>query len=248
MANQPDIAAQWKKIQAARLCPEITSFEVYTAKYLEQLEVARKGSVDQACLVPGSEEIAAVHYVIFRGIHPWAGKFRAPGQVVTFDGSTPGADPHRIIPELAALKQRTEDELAGASDEQRRVKVVASYLGALRRIHPFLDGNTRTTVVLLYGQMTALFGRKERPALASLDFKNLLREAYQGHVGFLANRILAEEGHALLAGKAGEGCQASPGLDEDMETAWQQQRQRILEQQKRGKPKAVKGTPDDPLS
>jgi hypothetical protein len=64
----------------------------------------------------------------------------------------------------------------------------------------------------------------------------------------LANRILAEEGHALLADEAGEVGRASPGLDEDMETAWQQQRQKILEQQKRGKPKAVKGTPDDPLS
>jgi hypothetical protein len=101
--------------------------------------------------------------------------------------------------------------------------------------------------VLLYGQVAALFGKKERPALASLDFKNLLREAYQGYVGFLANRILAEEGHALLAAEAGEVGRASPGLDEDMETAWHQQRQKILEQQQRGKPKAAKETPDEPL-
>ncbi len=101
--------------------------------------------------------------------------------------------------------------------------------------------------MLLYGQVAALFGKKERPALASLDFKNLLREAYQGYVGFLANRILAEEGHALLAAEAGEVGRASPGLDEDMETAWHQQRQKILEQQQRGKPKAAKETPDEPL-
>ena len=176
------------------------------------------------------------------------GEVQNARRVVIFDGSTPGADPHRIIPELAALKQRTENELAGASDEQSRVKVVASYLGALRRIHPFLDGNTWTTVVLLYGQVAALFGKKERPALASLDFKNLLREAYQGYVGFLANRILAEEGHALLAGEAAEVGRASPGLDEDMETAWQEQRQKILEQQQRGKPRESKKPPDEPAS
>jgi hypothetical protein len=82
------------------------------------------------------------------------------------------------------------------------------------------------------GQVAALFGPREREPVASFDFKNLLRNAYQGHVGPLANRILGREGLPRLAAEDSEVAKALPALDVDMETAWQMKREEILQKQR----------------
>jgi hypothetical protein len=246
MTSQPNTSAQWAKIQKAGLCSGIKSFADYTVRYLAQLEEAIDSSVERACLVPGPSDLAAFHNIVFKDIHPWAGEFRKLGQAVTFDGSTPGADAHRIGPALQSLKEETEASLAQAPSDQAKVILISSYLGGVRRIHPFLDGNTRTSVVVLYGQVTALFGKKERPALASLEFKGMLKNAYEGHVGFLANCILKEGNLPAIIGQAAEAGKVPPSLDADLETAWQDERERILERQKYGKLGRKDGPPLNP--
>jgi hypothetical protein len=232
---QPNRAAQWKKIQAAGLCPGITSFEAYTDAYTKQLDQALSESVRFPCLVPGPEEILIFHRIIFKDIHPWAGTFRGPGESVYFDGGQVGADANRIFPAIAHLQNETATKLESVSTPQEKVLSIAGFLGALRLIHPFRDGNTRTAVVALEGQITVLFGEKDRPPLAELDFKQFLRAAYQGHLGPLANRILEREELPQLPESESEAAKVRPNLDADMETVWQQQRDKIIRQQ-RGEP------------
>jgi len=228
---QPNQAAQWKKIQKVGLCPEITSFEIYTDAYTKQLDKALIESARFPCLVPGPEEILIFHRIIFKDIHPWAGTYRGSGESVYFDGGQVGADASRIVSAIVQLQKMTASKLDTAATPQDKTSVLVGYLGALRLIHPFRDGNTRTAVVVLEGQTTALFGNKARPALTELDFKHLLRDAYHGHPGPLTNRILTREGLPPLPESRSEAPRVRPALDTDMETVWRQQREKIIQQQ-----------------
>lgn len=236
MTFQPNPAAQWRKIQEVGLCPEITSFEIYTDAYTKQLDKALIESIRFPQLVPGPEEILIFHRIIFKGIHPWAGTFRNPGESVFFDSGQVGADANRIIPAIERLKIETVEKLRAAPTPEEKVLIIVGYLGSLRLIHPFRDGNTRTAVVVLEGQATATFGDKERPALTELDFKQLLRDAYQGHLGPLANRILRREGLLPLPESKSEAPRVRPALDADMETVWREQREKIIQQQRGDSP------------
>jgi fido (protein-threonine AMPylation protein) len=233
---QPNPESQWRKIQRVGLCPEITSFEVYTETYTKQLDKALIESVRFPNSAPGPEEILIFHRIIFKGIHPWAGTFRTAGESVHFDGGQVGADAVRIIPAIEQLQKATADRLLTAATPEEKVLAMVGYLGALRMIHPFRDGNTRTAVVILEGQTTALFGERERPALTELDFKQLLRDAYQGHLAPLANRILTREGLPALSESLSEAPRLRPALDPDMETVWQQQREEIVRKQRGDSP------------
>lgn len=228
----PDPAAQWRKIQHIGLCPGISSFEIYTDTYVPQLEQAINESIAVAWLVPGLDEIRAFHKIVFNGIHEWAGTFRGAGESVNFDGGQIGADHHRIVPAIEKVQAETTTLIETSANIGEKVRAVVMYLGALRCIHPFRDGNTRTAVVIMEGQVAALFGPREREPVASFDFKNLLRNAYQGHVGPLANRILEREGLPPLAAEDSEVAKALPALDVDMETAWQMKREEILQKQR----------------
>jgi len=213
------------------LCPEITSFEIYTEAYTKQLDNALVESIRFANSAPGPEEVLIFHRLIFRNIHPWAGTFRAAGEVVHFDGGQMGADANRITPAIEHVQKVMLERLQTAATPQQKALAIAGYLGALRMIHPFRDGNTRTAVVILEGQVTALFGEKERPALTELDFKHLLQDAYRGHLGALANRILVREELLPIPETESETERTRPFLDPDMETVWFQQRENILRQQ-----------------
>lgn len=231
MTFQPNPESQWKKIQQVGLCPEITSFEVYTDAYTKQLDKALIESNRFPNSAPSPETILIFHRIIFKGIHPWAGTFRTQGESVYFDNGQVGADANRIIPATEKLQKETLDKLAAASNPVDKVLAVVRYLGGLRLIHPFRDGNTRTAVVILEGQITALFGEKARPALTELDFKQLLRDAYQGRLAPLANCILNREGFSSMPDVA-VGPKMKPALDADMETVWQKERERIVQQQR----------------
>lgn len=102
------------------LCPEITSFEIYTDAYTKQLDKALIESVRLPCLIPGPEEILIFHRIIFKDIHPWAGTFRGAGESVYFDGGQVGADANRIFPAIEQLQNKTAAKLDTASTPQDR--------------------------------------------------------------------------------------------------------------------------------
>ena len=103
MALQANRQKQWQRIVEAGLCPGITDFETYEAKATEQLELAYRAITGRSIAVPSPVDAAAIHAIIFEGIHPWAGEFRKMGETVRFDRGVVGLDAHRIIPELERI-------------------------------------------------------------------------------------------------------------------------------------------------
>ena len=105
-------------------------------------------------------DIQQVHYLVFKGVHPWAGQFRSLGQMATIAGF-PAADPHRIVRELElALLQTREMFETGLSAGDFRLMLAALGFMHVRFecMHPFLDGNGRSGRVILAVQVEKAFG------------------------------------------------------------------------------------------
>ena len=105
-------------------------------------------------------DIQQVHYLVFEGVHPWAGQFRSMGQMATIAGF-PAADPDRIVRELElALVQMRELLETGraAGDPQLMLAALGFMHVRFERVHPFLDGNGRSGRAILAVQIEETFG------------------------------------------------------------------------------------------
>ena len=116
-----------------------------------------------------------------------------------FDGGVVGLDAHRVVPEMERIALETKKALDEATSPQDRAMAIACFHARYRRAHPFLDGNTRTSAVLLEAQIQTIFPLEnrrvqERPE----DYKLKLAQAYQGDIAPLTNHILAVTGHSLI--------------------------------------------------
>ena len=235
MALQANRQKQWQRIVEAGLCPGITDFETYEARATEQLELAYRAITGRSIAVPSPVDAAAIHAIIFEGIHPWAGEFRKMGETVRFDRGVVGLDAHRIIPELERIALETKKAVDGSASPQEKAMAIACFHARYRRAHPFLDGNTRTSAVLLEAQIQTLFplenrGIQERPE----DYKLKLAQAYQGDIAPLTNHILTVTGHSPI--EAIHVKMPAPMFDDDLETEIIKQRERIIAQQKGQRP------------
>lgn len=104
-------------------------------------------------------DFQSVHFHLFKGVHPWAGEFRAPGQLSVVSGY-PAADPGRIARELELTLIQTRQLLDVARAEVAPMLAALSFLHArYERVHPFQDGNGRAGRTLLAIQFERLFGR-----------------------------------------------------------------------------------------
>ena len=236
MALQVNRQKQWQRIVEARLCPGITDFETYEAKATEQLELAYRAIGGRSIIAPSPIDAAAIHAIIFEGIHPWAGEFRKMGETVRFDHGVVGLDAHRIVPELERIAVETKKAFDEATSPQDKAIAIACFHARYRRAHPFLDGNTRTSAVLLEAQLQTIFPlenhrSQERPE----DYKLKLAQAYQGNITSLANHILAVTEHSLI--EAIHVKMPAPMFDDDLETEIIKQRERIIAQQKGQQPR-----------
>lgn len=232
MRLQVNPERQWRKIVAAGLCPGINDFPTYQAKTAEQLALAYKAMLEQPALSPTAADAAAVHGIIFEGVHPWAGTFRSMGQTVRFDQGVVGLDAHRIVPELTRLQEETAEALQRAASPQDQAMAITCYHARFRRAHPFLDGNTRTSAVLLEGQMQAVFDLQPRIPQRPDDYKLLLAQAYRGEIAPLTNHILSATGHAPV--EPVHIAMPAPMFDQNLETEIIKRREAILAQQREG--------------
>jgi fido (protein-threonine AMPylation protein) len=124
MALQANRQKQWQRIVEAGLCPGITDFETYEAKATEQLELAYRALTGRSIAVPSPVDAAAIHAIIFEGIHPWAGEFRKMGETVRFDRGVVGLDAHRIIPELERIALETKKALDESKSPQDKAMAI----------------------------------------------------------------------------------------------------------------------------
>ena len=152
---------RWNQIKRLPLKPAIQTLDQYdqatlfgaldALAYLRTIEPASALTV---------AEIQQVHYLVFKGVHPWAGQFRSMGQMATIAGF-PAADPDRIVRELElALVQMRELLETGraAGDPQLMLAALGFMHVRFERVHPFLDGNGRSGRAILAVQIEETFG------------------------------------------------------------------------------------------
>ena len=103
-------------------------------------------------------DLRQVHYLMFSGVHPWAGQFRRPGELAVVSGY-PAADPQRIERELELAVRQMRELLESANrNPHEMIAALAFFHVRFERVHPFLDGNGRTGRVILAVQFEKVFG------------------------------------------------------------------------------------------
>lgn len=187
---------RWNQVKRLQLFPEIRSLQDYeqavSTGNLNALAYLREVDALQALRIG---DVRHVHYLIFERVHPWAGQFRCPGQLVTVSGF-PAADPQRIEREVSlALFQTREliDDAATDVDGFRWLAALAFFHVRVERIHPFLDGNGRTGRTLLSAQFESVFG--QRPSFANQpDYRAALQTSSRNDLAPLMNYLGASIG------------------------------------------------------
>ena len=150
---------RWNQIKRLALHPQVQTLADYeaavsegnrdTLAFLRSIEVMERLTV---------ADLQAVHFHLFKGVHPWAGEFRTPGQMAVVSGF-PAADPSRIRRELELALFQTQQLLAGASGDNSQLLAAMSFLHVrFERIHPFQDGNGRGGRTVLAVQFERVFG------------------------------------------------------------------------------------------
>jgi fido (protein-threonine AMPylation protein) len=127
-------------------------------------------------------DFQAVHFHLFKGVHPWAGEFRSLGQLAVVAGH-PAADPGRIRRELELTLLQTRQLLGAVRGEAVPVLAALSFQHArYERIHPFQDGNGRSGRTVLAVQFQYLFGHlpdfADQPA-----YREAIRATNSGDLG-----------------------------------------------------------------
>ncbi|MDX6765614.1 MAG: Fic family protein [Candidatus Methylacidiphilales bacterium] len=231
MGKQESTGTPWNKLQGLGLKPDIKDIEAYEQAYQEGMTRALKTLVTSQSLAVIPALIKSIHYAIFYKIHTWAGEFRSRDETVTFDKGRVGADASKIEGALEECCQKYEVDISQC-DPPGYALALATLHGSIRSIHPFRDGNTRTSAVLLEAQIQAIYGPQERSPLMSESLKPFLQAAYEGNPYPLASMILRRGGLEVPNWPEKElSRKVTPKLDENFETEWQKKRAEILRQQ-----------------
>jgi fido (protein-threonine AMPylation protein) len=192
---------RWSQVRRLELCSGIRSLEDYeqavSTGNLNAIAFLREVDTLHGLRIG---DVRHVHYLTFEQVHPWAGQFRRPGQLVTVSGF-PAADPPRIKREVSLALVQTEelfDEARTEEDGLRWLAALAFFHVRFERIHPFLDGNGRTGRILLAAQFEAVFGK--RPSFANQkDYRGALQAASRNNLAPLMNYLGASIGLAPTA-------------------------------------------------
>ena len=219
---------RWNQIRRLPLHPGIQSLAQYEAALIQ-------GTIDAADYLHSVDaldglvvaDFQAVHFHLFKGVHPWAGEFRSIGQLAVVAGY-PAADPGRIRRELELTLLQTRQLLGAASGEAAPVLAALSFQHArFERIHPFRDGNGRSGRTVLAVQFQSLFGHlpdfADQPA-----YREALRAANSGDLGPFMRFLARNTSVALsaapcpspyrIAPRFLEGHETEPSLADDL--AW----------------------------
>jgi fido (protein-threonine AMPylation protein) len=89
----------WDKIKKLGVCDGVNSLDDYNSQVAFNTARAHKILIDEPIVNPTLEQIQALHFEIFKDVHPWAGEIRKPGNLVTMGGIV-ACEPQRIKIEL----------------------------------------------------------------------------------------------------------------------------------------------------
>ena len=191
---------RWNQIKRLPLFPQIQTLAQYehairigtraALTFLRSMETLEHLSV---------EDLQAVHFHIFKEVHPWAGQFRAPGQLAMVAGY-PAADSSRIHRELELALHQTRHLLAETfGDESRLLAALSFFHVRFERIHPYQDGNGRSGRTVLAVQFERIFGRL--PEFSDQrGYREALRASASGNLGPFIDYLSRSAGIRIPAG------------------------------------------------
>jgi fido (protein-threonine AMPylation protein) len=146
----------WQRVQRLGIHPTVISPESYAARVLAGMRLGQATLAETKDTVPSISTIKGLHYIMFEGVHPWAGTFRQPGHEVSagkLDCSL-AVDVPRDLMKLR--KEMLDNPLSGS--REYKAEVLAFYHASFLAIHPFADGNGRVAREILDFQTRRLLG------------------------------------------------------------------------------------------
>ena len=170
--------------------------------------------------------LRAVHFHLFKEVHPWAGEFRPIGLMAAIAGY-PAADTSRIARELELALHQTRQLMDAASGEKVQLLAAMSFFHArFERVHPYIDGNGRSGRTVLAIQFERVFGCL--PAFADQrGYREAIRVTARGDLGPFMRFLGQNAGVALptgswpsayrIAPRFLETNESEPSFEEDFE-------------------------------
>ena len=118
----------WERAQNLGLTSNIKTKNDYSLAEERGIERASKLFNSSDIIIPNNQEIKNIHKACFMEIHPWAGKFREPGQEVRV-GDIRGSLAIDVPEELKRLHKQMTAKLLDRSDPSKeyKAKQIASY-------------------------------------------------------------------------------------------------------------------------
>lgn len=149
-------AKDWERISSLGLHPSVTSPDVYSARVLSGMRLAQATLAATKELVPSTNTIRGLHYMMFESVHPWSGTFRQEGQEVRAGNLICSLAEHVPGDLMKLRKEMLDNSLDGT--RQYKAEVAAFYHASFLAIHPFADGNGRVGRLILDAQTKRLLG------------------------------------------------------------------------------------------
>lgn len=151
----------WRRIQESGVCKNegTATFSRYVEKHLQQsADVLVRWSQEPPPRMFDPQLVIDAHRESFAGLHPWAGTLRKTEMVFGRFSATS----HVHVAMGLAVMARLVQQLPQTTPYQQLYKIGAFHV-AMIGLHPFLDGNGRSTRTVMAHQL-AQFGHN--PAIA----------------------------------------------------------------------------------
>jgi len=112
-------------------------------------------------VIPSLDTISNIQSLGFSEVYESAGKFRAFGQEIAIGrDDARGAYYSQIPEELTLLSKQFEEQLEKSTTLEEKARAITFYHLRFVKIHPFLDGNGRTSRVIFDYQMEKLLDKR----------------------------------------------------------------------------------------
>lgn len=179
----------WDRVQKLGVFSDVADAKEYARRTGLGIVQASKLLSSQADVVPSADLLKALHICAFGEVHPWAGKFRKPGQEVQA-GTLICSDAKDIVHDLRVINREMSRYPIKGSREHV-AEIIAYYHAALIAIHPFLDGNGRVGRLIMAHQMERFLGLGlDRPLVRGEYITALRRATDAGDLKPLSKYIL----------------------------------------------------------
>ncbi len=146
----------WQRVQRLGVHPTVVSPEGYAARVLAGMRLGQATLAETKDTIPSIPTIKGLHYIMFEGVHPWAGTFRQPGHEVSA-GKLACSLAEDVPGDMMRLRKEMLDNPLSGSKEYK-AEVLAFYHASFLAIHPFADGNGRVARAVLDFQTRRLLG------------------------------------------------------------------------------------------